>query len=362
MADSAETELRNQHRENNGLLNLLSLMKRIIAVLGLIVAGCSCFGETRDAFHWNALIGRGVNLGNALEAPKEGQWGVTLREEYFGLIREAGFDSVRIPVRWSAHAKREPPYTIDSDFMKRVEWAVEQALDRQLVAILDMHHYKEMESRPRAEKERFLALWKQISEHYRESPATLYFELMNEPCREMTSKLWNDYAVEAIGAIRKTNPRRAIVVGPVQWNNATRLKGLKLPEDDRNLIVTFHNYRPFKFTHQGAGWVGDQSKKWLGTKWAGTDSQKKEVREYLDIAADWGESRNRPLFMGEFGAYSKADMALRARWTEFVRREAEKRGFSWAYWEFCAGFGVYDPDTNRWKHPLRKALLGSTER
>jgi hypothetical protein len=65
---------------------------------------------TGDAFEQNVHLGRGVNLGNALEAPKEGEWGVTLREEYFHLIAEAGFDSVRIPIRWSAHAAlTEPP-------------------------------------------------------------------------------------------------------------------------------------------------------------------------------------------------------------------------------------------------------------
>ena len=32
-------------------------------------------------------LGRGVNLGNALEAPNEGEWGVTPKEEYFRLVK-----------------------------------------------------------------------------------------------------------------------------------------------------------------------------------------------------------------------------------------------------------------------------------
>jgi endoglucanase len=60
--------------------------------------------KSPDPFRQNKLLGRGINLGNALDAPKEGQWGVMLKEEYFKIIKDAGFNSVRIPIRWSAHA------------------------------------------------------------------------------------------------------------------------------------------------------------------------------------------------------------------------------------------------------------------
>src|SRR5689334_3367239 len=50
---------------------------------------------------------RGVNMGNMLEAPQEGEWGLFVREEYFDSIKEAGFDFVRLPVRWNSHAGQE---------------------------------------------------------------------------------------------------------------------------------------------------------------------------------------------------------------------------------------------------------------
>ena len=36
---------------------------------------------------------------------------------------------------------------------------------------------------------------------------------------------------------------------------------------------------------------------------------------------------------------------------------ASTRGFSWAYWEFGAGFGVYDREAKAWVEPIRQALL-----
>ena len=94
-----------------------------------------------DPFKMNQLLGRGVNMGNALDAPSEGEWGFTLEEKYFQAAKDAGFNSVRIPVRWSAHAMTEPPYTIDPNFMKRVDWAVNCALSRNMPVMLNVHHY-----------------------------------------------------------------------------------------------------------------------------------------------------------------------------------------------------------------------------
>jgi len=65
--------------------------------------------------------------------------------------------------------------------------------------------------------------------------------------------------------------------------------------------------------------------------------------------------------MGEFGAYSKADLDSRARWTEFVARSAEKRDIAWAYWEFCSSFGIYDSLKNEWVFSLVKALIPETK-
>jgi len=93
-------------------------------------------GEIRAAA---AKLGRGINLGNALEAPKEGEWGVQLKAEYFPAIKKAGFATVRLPVRWSAHAQKEAPYTIDAKFAERVDWAVDQALANGLNIIVNVH-------------------------------------------------------------------------------------------------------------------------------------------------------------------------------------------------------------------------------
>jgi len=309
-----------------------------------------------DAFTMNQHLVRTVNLGNALEAPIEGEWGVTLREEFFQLIHQKGFTAVRLPVRWSAHALEEAPYTIDPEFFKRVDWAVEQAFANNLAMVVNMHHYEEMALDPTGHQARFIALWQQIAEHYQAYPNALLFEPMNEPNGLMNAKHWNDLIAVVLPVIRTTNPTRNIVIGPAEWNGLQALDELTLPADDRHIIVTFHYYNPFQFTHQGAEWV-QGAESWLGTEWKGSSAEKQVLQFDFKTVEQWAKDNQRPIFMGEFGAYSKADMDSRVRWMAFMAREAEARNFSWSYWEFCSGFGLYDLTTSQWREELVQALL-----
>lgn len=302
-------------------------------------------------------FGRGINLGNALEAPREGEWGVTLEESYFQAIKEAGFDSIRLPVRWSSHAANEAPYTIDPQFFARVDWAVEQALKRGLQVVLNVHHYLEMDEQPDQHQARYLALWEQIAPRYRDRPASLVFELLNEPHDKLTAGKWNKILVDALAVVRRTNPTRTIVVGPVAWNGISELKSLELPEDDRNIVVTVHYYLPFAFTHQGAHWIDAKTRPPVGTKWTGSATEREAVTRDFDTAAAWSIKHRRPIYLGEFGAMKTADLESRVRWTKFIADEAVRRKMGFAYWEFCSGFGAYDSTQRRWDAPLLKALI-----
>ena len=299
---------------------------------------------------------RGINIGNALEAPNEGDWGVYIRDEYFSIIKEAGFCTVRIPIRWSNHAENYPPYKIEDNFFTRVDWVVNESLEQNLFTIINMHNYDEIMQSPAEQKDRFLELWRQISEHYRDFPETLCFELLNEPHGALTDSIWNDLIDETVKIIRKTNPTRKIIVGPTGWNSVYNLNGLTIPADDKNIIVTFHFYTPFEFTHQGAEWVSPSPP--VGRRWMGNESEQRQITNELDIAVQWATQHdNISIFLGEFGAYSKADMNSRVIWTYFVAREAERRSIFWCYWEFCSGFGAYDPVKNEWREDLLNALI-----
>ena len=324
--------------------------------------------KTRAAF---ARLGPGVNLGNMLDAPREGDWGSRVQDEYPSMLRQAGFRHVRLPVRWSAHASRDASAQIDPAFMARVDGVVDRLLAQGLTVVLDMHHYRQLDGDLLDAGEsavdhhdlklRFLSMWRQIAEHFADRSERLWFELYNEPHGEQTAASWSDLASRALRVVRTSNPERVVVLGPVQWNSAHALKDLVLPLDT-SLVVTIHDYEPFLFTHQGATWASPASVHPRGVRCCDAQ-QRRQLAEPLAIGARWAERHDVPLWLGEFGSYGGPaaqpnDIGSRAEYTRLVRAAAEQHGIAWAYWELDAGFGIYDPEARQWREPLRGALFG----
>ncbi len=344
--------------------------------------------DTPDRYEQARRLGRGVNLGNALEAPIEGEWGMVIKAEYFALIQDAGFDTVRVPIRWSAHAQIDPPYAVDTVFFERVDWVIDQALRHELNVVINMHHYDELFENPANHRQRFIAIWEAIAKRYSSQPVQLYFELLNEPHGNLTQKIWQSLMADTILTVRRIDNTHAIIVGGADWGGYQGLLNLKLPEKEENIICTFHFYDPMLFTHQGADWVSGAYGT-LGVVWPGPPAVKiTPVPEALQeswvyswfsqynvfpyetnpagpkpilTAFDWAERlRERldcPMWLGEFGAYEKADMQSRINWTAFMREQAEARDIPWAYWEFGAGFGIYNRDIEQWNEGLLRALV-----
>lgn len=326
----------------------------IIAVAIIAVVFTRYINNKKDTNN-NVSFKACINIGNALEAPKDISWGVDMKYEYFDKIKEAGFDSVRIPVRFSDYAKDSPDYKLDEDFMKKVDSYVNYALKDNLVVILDFHHFVEAMKEPDKYKPCFLSVWEQLSERYKNYPPKLIFELLNEPQDNLKGEIWNGYIKDGVDVIRKTNKNRTIIVGPDNYYSLYRLDQLNIPKDN-NIMVSFHYYEPNDFTFQGNEYhPGFENLK--DVKWTGSDEEIKFIKSRFDIVKKWADKNNVKVFLGEFGANQKAPAESRKLWTEAVRKEAEDYGFSFGYWEFCSWFGIYDVNTGEFDKDMLKALI-----
>ncbi|HEY4984242.1 MAG TPA: glycoside hydrolase family 5 protein [Verrucomicrobiae bacterium] len=334
------------------------------------------------------LFMRGVNLGNYLEAPPGSNWGVTCGAGEFALMRAEGFDHVRVPIGWHHYAGSAPEFTIAPEIFARADFVVTNAMAAKLAVIINIHHFDALTSDPAGQTEKFLAIWRQVAAHYAKFTNTLTFELLNEPKDAATTAVMNPIYAKAIGEIRKTNPHRIVFVGPGRWNSIDELKNLVLPDDD-NLIVTVHCYDPFYFTHQGATWAGADTKV-TGIQFPGppakplvpdaslqlnrwvldwiqryntlptekNPSGPSAFTDKLKFVRAWSDYYGRPVHLGEFGCFTRADTESRANFYAAFRRAADELKIGWAIWDWSAGFRYWDKRRNQPMPGMREALFG----
>jgi endoglucanase len=329
---------------------------------------------------------KGINLGNRLEAPNEGDWGGKVLASDFPFLAKRGFDHVRIPIRFSGHAQSGAPYTIDAAFFSRIDAVLDQALAANLAVIVDLHAYDEMASNPSGQRERFLGLWSQIASRYGDRPDTVAFELLNEPNTQLDS-VWNDIAAAAVATVRATNPRRLVVVDTVFWADPGKLSSLVLP-DDANLVVAVHLYEPKLFSFQGKSWIGPEymttgvifpgppatpitpvaaasaaawAKQWFddyNTLPAATNpSGPATITAQVGYLTSYIKSQGRTVYNDEWGPQDAGAMDSRVRLVTEVRKQCEQAGIGWAIWEDPNNMKLFDSAAGTWVGPIVDALL-----
>ena len=329
-------------------------MKSLLLLLAsLVCLQAIAQPQPLDAFEQNRRLGRGVNI-IGYDPLWRSRDQAHFQDKHFQLLKEVGFQNVRINLHSFRHMDRTNNWALRPAWYETLDWAVAKATAQGLQVILDFHEFQKMGESPETNKVQFLAFWKQLAAHCQNAPNSVTFEILNEPNKKLTPALWNQYLREAPAIIRETNPTRNVIVGPAFWNSVDHIKELELPEADRHLIVTVHYYKPMSFTHQGASWAGQKDKS--GVTW-GTDAEKKAVQDDFAKVAAWAKEHNRPIFLGEFGAYDKGPMESRIRYTDYVCRAAEATGWSWAYWQFDGDFILWDMNKDAWVEPILHALI-----
>ncbi len=340
-------------------------------------------GSATPAHEAAATLKRGVNLGNGWEAPP-GTWGRTFTAADIDRIAGQGFDHLRIPVGWHHYLDEKG---IDPEFRAELEPVLRRAIERGLVVLLDWHHHEELVRDPARHRDGFIRGWQRLGQHFHDWPRDrLYFELLNEPHAPLDHEVLNELYRDTIRAIREVDERRILVVEPSSWGTTPALGRLRLDDAEQRVIVSFHCYDPFEFTHQGADWVDlgkldgvvfpgppaggfepdaglmerDGFPAWLrayrSQPAARNPVSPRAFEDHLDRAAAWSREFGRPVHLGEFGAYGTADDASRQRYAAAIRRACEDRDIPWCWWEWDAGFGYWDREGGQPR--FREALFG----
>ncbi|MFI5828457.1 glycoside hydrolase family 5 protein [Streptomyces sp. NPDC051578] len=317
--------------------------------------------NTPSIHETNRLLARTINIGADFGAELERGWTVPVGPDHLDLCRKAGFSAIRLATCWAAHTtESRGRFVVEPAILDRVDLLLDQAAERGLSVVLNNLQDPALYADPPLHLDRLLATTHQIAGRFSGRPAQVMLEPLAEP-RGPLDPLWNDYLRQVLAALREADPVRAVIIGPASYNNMRRLPDLDLPEEDRNLIVTVHQYWPTTFTMQGETWLGTDTPfgdplSWLGTTWQGSDEERSVLSDAFAGLSEWGRVHDRPIFVGEFGSSHNADPGSRARWASFNRQLAEELGFSWGYWSFGPTFALYDESAGRWNPALLEAL------
>ncbi len=276
------------------------------------------------------------------------------------LIDSAGFDHIRLPIdeeqMWQEDETRyEDAFKLLQECMK---WCEESGLRVVLdLHILRSHHFNEQEKRlwnDPGEQDKLIRLWKDLSKAIGHWPNSMVaYEFMNEPVADEAEQ-WNQLLLRVSDSIRTWEPERFLVIGSNRWQSVNTFDELRIPPNDRRIILSFHFYEPFHLTHFQASWtrlkdfqgevnypgqivINGQSEE--ERRSYNLDSLEKMMEKPLRIA----DSLKLPLYCGEFGVIYKSPLKAKLAWYSDIVTIFEKHKVAYANWNYKAGsFGIVD--------------------
>lgn len=321
-------------------------------------------------------MGAGWNLGNQLESanngtPCETNWGnPTISESLIKAVKNAGFQSIRVPVSYLSKIGSDSNYTIDSDWLDRVQEVVDMCIENDLYVIINMHGdgYNSIDggwllcngSDQTTIRKKYKACWKQIAKRFKNYDQHLIFESMNEefdgtygtPNTTYYSNInkLNQIFVDTVRQTGGNNAKRWLMIPG--WNTDIEYTagdyGFELPTDsylsssiasgEKRIMISVHYYNPWDF-------CGAESSSY--TQWGSTATNSSKVPSYGDasyINYAFGllqtkfTSQGYPVVIGEYGAidksaYDSKNTACRAEFASTVCTYAKKYGCVPMWWD-----------------------------
>ena len=347
-----------------------ALQTKLSLILSALMFQLVAFSFPSDHAGNNFVIKRGTNISHWLsqsEARGE-QRRNFFTEKDVSYLAGLGFDHLRIPVDemqlWKEDGQMDPEGF--SLLQQALDWCKKYKLRAVVdLHILRSHHFNEKEkplwTQPAAQ-ERFFQCWRDLSGALKKYPNDdVAYELMNEPVADDPED-WNKLVDKATKIIRQAEPNRTIVIGSNMWQNPDTFDKLRIPANDKNIILSFHMYEPFLLTHHEAAWT--RIKDYKGpVNYPGVivkeedikdlpDSLQKEIRrnknfydketilQHFAKPIAMAKQYKLPLYCGEWGCLSTVADEAKFQWYRDVKSVLEENSISWATWDYKGGFGI----------------------
>ena len=324
-------------------------------------------------------FGTGVNVSHWLSQSKlRGEERANqISKKDFDSIAAMGFDHVRIPID-EEHFFDEKGNRLEDGF-QLLHNAIKWALENDLKVLVDLHvirthHFNNENGTPNtlfteeSSQNQFFQIWLNLQNELKDYPTDkLAYEIMNEPVAP-SCDAWNKLIDKYIKTIREKESDRTLVIGSNLWQIVQTFDSLVVPNDDKNIILSFHSYDPSLITHHQAPWtsyayykgkvnypglcIEDTSfYKDLNTeqlremRFRNTVWNKDVIEENMQKAINVADSLGLQLYCGEFGAYPYyIDKEIRLRWYEDITSIFRKHLIGNAHWCYKGDFPIVNED------------------
>jgi endoglucanase len=228
-------------------------------------------------------------------------------------IKQSGFNSVRVPFSYRLFVSDATPPKLEGEGYRLLDDVVAWCRQQNLYVILDMHAapggqtgdniddswgypflFESAES-----QDLTVNIWRKIAARYRNEPAVIGYDLLNEPIAHYFDAANLNPHLEPlyrkiVAGIREVDKNHLIFLGGARWDTNFKVFG---PPFDPKLVYTFHKY--WMDVNQGA------------------------IQEYLDFR----DKYNVPVWMGESGENTD-------EWISSFRKLLDANNIGWCFWPY----------------------------
>ena len=279
-------------------------------------------------------------------------------EDDFAIIKEWGFDFVRLPLCYWCWSSEDDWFRMDEKPLKQIDQAVEWGRQYGVHVNINFHRapgycvnkdpvikLKTDLLKDEAPCEAFCYQWSKFAERYKGIPSSqLSFDLLNEPPKR-DREGYVRVMRAAISAIRSVDKDRLICVDGFDYGN----EPLKEFSDIKNFYQSARGYKPSPVTHFRAVWMPhlknfpEDQLKWP-LHYKGVTYDKNFFRAYYE--KQWGEWERLggKVHVGEFGCHNQTPAPVAYAWFRDILDVMKEREWGWALWRLRGSFGVIDSE------------------
>lgn len=342
----------------------------LFSLMGILNSS-SAEAQESSSIDYVQKMGKGWNLGNSFDGfdlnnqhAYEEAWGnPRITREFLKKIKQQGFTSIRLP--FSVINRQNTAGKIDPEFLARYKQVVDWAVAEGFYVMVNLHHdswqwlAKWNGDKNQSEYLRYVTIWQQLANEFKDESGKVSFESINEPTFEGSKEQANEKLKTINQAFYQTvrdsggkNSTRYLILPTLYCDANPEAMNLLyqsiLAFNDPYLIATVHYYSEWVYSNS-LGIMGFDDLLW------DTTTSRKSADRLFQQMNEQLINRGIGVVIGEYGllgydlSEEANDPGETYKYIEYMNKKASENKVSLMLWDNGQHF---DRLKNTWKKPF----------